>query len=951
MSFFSLLFGNDVKIVKDRNPRARPGRAGKAAVRPRVGGDDVHRKELLKTPIGLVPIMSLRRFRGPKRSRLHTVAIPANRDRLSLWSLLLCQPEVYDPRVEAAPVPHLLDVNKPPVVRERAEQAGGQQPEHLVGGMRRGGDLVRKNPFSGASSGMGRFPGTSPREDVEGHSDDAEDEVMLSSVQNPSSDADEFAETDAESQSGESEAAEALLHPRAFQVFDTRRCWARSLTALPCWTAVTILSSTSPPPCGSVASAVDGTEGGAVSSRGSVASTERRLISRKELAKRRLQMRQQLKDAAKRAREYKRAWEALVAAAGPHANCGKEGEPAKQANWRCAEDGSLQSTETSDASSTSAVIISSLTNEALASLREDVQPLKYELPAPFSARLGHYTPLPKNGRGGTGAAVAALAGENEGAESCCSFSSDGSSQVVLDDELVNVETELPVIYGSFLRCRDSALKANAVGGGATPSRQHRKLPVASCGSQRIPAGKYALGSRAYVERVLFAQRRQQECALFALLTEAHRQARAVHLRLAQLYYYYVIPILAQYSTEEEVRGLERSLLQCGSGALRVFHTEFCMTTVRPACALQMSAAGGVPESVACRCQVQPVDYQLAEYRFEKAWRELFLEVKTYLGMQARDEAACSNVPALLELKDGAAPSNGTTSIGHGSVCVAATVLHSMELFERQRHTHSAARDAEEWLAWYYYYFLPHVQRASSAEERTAIQRSLLPPPPPSSTPECETETNDDGGESHVRATDPKSPQPHPLENEYLPLSWTRACDTAEREKVLGYRRDLKMRVIESALTARAAEVGGSAAESAVGRTSTISNAKPTSATIAISVAASRKMAGADATAASSELSALRHVPYSGDALSSAHEAAAIQMLATNVEADLEEESLRKPPSQLLDNAAISGQNYGAAEAGAADSEETEEEYDAVSMGAHQTVNAGCFGLSFFSVFD
>ncbi|KAG5496924.1 hypothetical protein GH5_01435 [Leishmania sp. Ghana 2012 LV757] len=949
MSFFSLLFGNDVRVMEDKNVRTPRDGARKTALHARVGRHDVHPKVVMKTPIGLVPLMSLRRFRGPKRSRLHSVAIPANRDGLSLWSLLLCRPEVYDPRVEAAPLPSLLDVNKPHVMMPHAERAE-QQQERAAECERKEADLAQQHSSSSGCSGMGRCDDVPRGDDEEGHRG-AEDTVMSSSMLNASSDVDECAETDTQSHSDGPDAAESLLHPHTFHVFDTRRCRGCTSTALPCSASVAFFT-TSPLPCGSIVPSPDTTKGGAASSCGSTAITEGRLISRKELAKKRLQMRQQSKEAAKRAREYKKAWVALVASACPHANTAKSGEATRHANSRLADDSGSPHPAAIGASVTAAAVPLRLTNEALEPLRRGTLPLTYDLPAPFLARLGHYTQLPRKARDGAEAAVAALAEGSDRAESCCSFSSDSSSQVALNGGLANMEAGLPVMYGSILKCCDSASKLNDVSCRTVAPRPHRKPEVVPGRRQRIPAGKYPLGSREYVERVLFAQRRQQECALLALLTEAHRQAREAHLRLAQLYYYYVIPILAQYSTEDEVSGLERSLLQCGSGALRMFHTEFCFTTVRSACVPRVRGSGGTSDFVARTCQVQPVDYQLAEYRFEKVWRELFLEVKTYLGLQAREDANCSDGPTLSGLEDGVALSSGSTSTGPGSVCVAATVLHSMELFERQRHTHNAARDAEEWLAWYYCYFIPHVQRASSAEERTAIQRSLLPPPPPlPPVSKSETEMKGRGDGAHACANDPKPRQPHPLENEYLPLSWTCACDTAEREKVLGYRRDLRMRVIESAVADRAADRGDSAAASEADHISAAGESKPTFPSIACSVAETRRMGGASAAAVSSGFDALKHVPDSGGFLSSAHQMKAMRKLARNVETGVEEASLRKASAQLLADGSINKQNYDTVEVEVRDSEETEDEEDAIPSGVHQTVNVGCFGLSFFSIFD
>ncbi|AYU81297.1 hypothetical protein LdCL_310016800 [Leishmania donovani] len=951
MGFFSLLSGGVVKATEGKDARAHRERTNMSASSAQADGDDSHTKVVLSTPVRRVPAMNTQCKEESKRSRLHTVAVPVKRDRLSLWSRLLCRPEVYDPHVEAAPMTYLLDVNEPHAMVNDVERADVQNEEHAAVCTESEGDLPQRRYSVRASIGEGcRARTPLPKDDVE-HLDDPEDTVMSCCRANASSDVEEFEDAEVQSDVAEANAGAPLLHRQVFHVFDTRRCRVRTPTLLWSPTLADNFSVTAPIPAGGNAPPTDTTESGAASSRGLGLSTERRLISREELTKKRLQRRQQLKEAAKREREYKEAWAALVASAGPHASSPEEDEMGRRTEVHNAEERGLQSTAAAGAAATPAVISSSLTNEALESLREGTQPLSYDLPETFLARLGHYTQLPKKAKGGAGEA-AALAQDSDRAGSCSSRSSNGSSQIALDDEHVNVETGLPLMYGSILRCRNSTSKTRDVSGEAAASRTPRGATAVRGGSQRLPAGKYLLGSRAYVERVLFAQRRQQECALFALITEAHRQAREAHRRLAQLYYYYIIPILAQYSTENEIRGLERSLLQCGSGALRAYHSEFCRTVGCSRSESQSSVSGGTSGSITCCFQVQPVDYQLAEYRFESVWRELFTDVKAYLGMQACEDDGFSTLPSLSELEDGAAASSGTTSAGHGSVCVAATVLHSMELFERQRHTYSAARDAEEWLAWYYYYFTPHVQRADSAEERAAIQRSLLPPPPsPSSTSVCQTEPKYGDGRSQIRANDPEPLQPHPLENEYLPLCWTLACNTAQREKVLSYRRDLKLRAIESSLKQRSVAVGDSAAARATDCTGTASETDSASATTVNTVKPTCETVGANVATASSECHLLKHVPENGDLVDSAHKTEASGLIEKDVEADLEEASLLKPSLQLLSDGAISRQNHGVVEVEDVDSGETEDDDGAIPAGTHHTVNVGCFGLSFFSIFE
>ncbi|CBZ29156.1 conserved hypothetical protein [Leishmania mexicana MHOM/GT/2001/U1103] len=951
MGFFTMLSGGVVKAVEGKGAQAHRERRRRTVSSTQADGDRSPPKVVLCTQIQRVSAMNAQCKEEPKRSRLHSVAAPAKRGQLSLWSRLLCRPEVYDPYVEAAPLTHLLDVNEPHVVVGDVEQADGQSQEHAAGCTGSEGDVPQGRYSVRASSGEGRCARTPLSKDDHEHLDDPEDSVMSCCMVNTSSDVEEFEDEEVQSDVAESNAGEALLHPPVFHVFDTRRCQVRTPTLLWSPTLGDNFSVTAPLAGCSSAPLTETTESGAASSRGSGPSTERRLISREELTKKRLQRRQQLKETAKRNREYKEAWAVLVASAGPHASSCETDETCRQADVHNAKERGSPSTAAATAAATPAVVSSCLTNEALESLREGTQPLSYDLPETLLARLGHYTQLPKKVKGGAEEA-AALAEDNDRSVSCSSRSSNGSSQIVLDDEHVSVETGLPLMYGSILRCRDSASKARDVSGEAAASRTDRKATAVRGGSQHIPAGKYLLGSRAYVERVLFAQRRQQECALFALITEAHRQAREAHRRLAQLYYYYIIPILAQYSTKDEIRGLERSVLQCGSGALRLYHSEFCRTVVYNRSELQSSASGGTSDSVACYFQVQPVDYQLAEYRFENVWRELFTDVKAYLGMQACDDDGFSTLPTLSELEDGAVASGGTTSAVHGSVCVAATVLHSMELFERQRHTHSAARDAEEWLAWYYYYFTPHLQRADSAEERAVIQRSLLPSPPsPSSTSVGQTEPTYGDGCWQIHGNDPEPLQPHPLENEYLPLRWALACNTAQREKVLNYRRGLKLRAIEKPSKQRSVAVGDSAAARAVDCIGTSSGTESAPATTVNTVKATRETDGANVMTASSECHLLKHVPESVDLVGSAHKMAASCLLGKDVETDVEDASLRKPSVHPFSDGLMRRRNHGAAEVGGVDSEDTEDDDGAIPVGTHHTVNVGCFGLSFFSIFD
>ncbi|KAK7201906.1 hypothetical protein NESM_000258100 [Novymonas esmeraldas] len=980
MGFLRLLFGGDVTAVAETK-KAAPAPRGGSRAPIRVGDDLQPKVMMLQTPIELVPVMNVRRTAQSRRPRRHddqavvattvtttstTAAAaavepavscaPAGQDRLSLWSRLLCRPEVYDPHVEAAPLTHLLDVNPTEVTTEGTQVDGTDGG----GGAQRDSDAATRRPPSQGRCTDGNRHGTESR--ATPLQDGCDDGATSSSAVGVSSDVDEEAAEDVDggeacSQGDDSNAAEPLLHPCTFRVFDTRRCRARASAGLSSPTSAGTLTFGAAVHGSAVPSAGEVVGSSADSSHGSVASAERRLISREELSRRRAQRRQQSKDETRRERDYKEAWDALMASAELPSR-GDVGDETNGGGDGLADPPSDAASAATTTASGSDVAPSLLTNEALQSLRDGTTPLSYSLPQPLLARLGHYTQLPKRAADGVAAvdaAAPALADQEDEAESSCSCSSNTSSQLALDDELVNVETGLPVMYGAVLRCRDSSAKAHrakAADSIAAPLRRRRTAEPLP--SQRTPAGKYPLGSRAYVERVLFAQRRQQECALFALLSEAHRQAREARLRLAQLYYYYVIPILAQYHTAEEVEAMERSLLQCGSGSLRAYHAEFCQTVVYAADGSQLTDGGRDVAALAMGtagryARVQPVDYQLTEYRFESVWRELFLQVKTYLGVQAREDVSCSTLPTASECgggADAAGAAAATTTAAQGSVCVAATVLHSMELFERQRHTHNAIRDAEEWLAWYYYLFTPAVQRGASAEERAAIQRSLLPYPSCAALPaahgtRADVHSSEGGacGYDDGSAAAPSLVAPHPLEREYLPMSWARACNTVQREEVLSYRRGLKLRAVEQAHARVAAPVA---------RGTAVTDASATDSAAAVTSVAAREvlaspMMDAAAVVAPSPLSAHDGVSPREDLLRSTPEIDARRLLAQHMRDDFGDPLVCKTTSHLpLDDVIRRASDV---------SLKSDSDEDAVPIDTYRTVNVGCFGLSFFSIFD
>lgn len=600
---------------------------------------------------------------------------------------------------------------------------------------------------------------------------------------------------------------------RAFRVTDTRKSRCHLSRAVFVFTESTPTANTSFATSCLPDSSSSGV--GTMSQSGTTTTTRstntvERLISLQELAVKRSQRRQQAREAARRLREYNAAWAELVAsqrcrtseraAATTTATDGAR----PQLSGQVESNTSKATPEYEEDEEEMRVVAVPLTNEALESHRERVEAPSFELPSDLLARMGRLNDT------ATTAKSDAKATEEVGSEeqrsltdaSDTSGHSSNSGALVIDDEGIPVEAvALPVNYGTLLRYSEKEATKPSSSAAATAAATQvgptsalgRDTATSSNGShmeedslQRIPRGKYALGSRGYVEHVMFAQRRQQECALFTLLTEAHRQARAAHLRLSQLYYYYILPILGQYQEPAEVEGLANSLLECGTGSLRVFHSNFCKTV----------SVGGVYDYThgtyvpANLVQVLPVDYQLAQYRFENPWRELFHEIKSFLGMQAREDVSVATPSIRSCSEDGEKDVKGRGRLlvpGRGTVCVAATVLHSMEIFERQRHIQMAIRDAEDWLAWYYYYFTPKMQTATSLEARRAVVLSLL------RIPSSAAERAEGGGRT--------APPPHPLEREYLPLLWSRACEAAKREEVLTYRRALKLEVMEKATAA------------------------------------------------------------------------------------------------------------------------------------------------------
>lgn len=351
---------------------------------------------------------------------------------------------------------------------------------------------------------------------------------------------------------------------------------------------------------------------------------------------------------------------------------------------------------------------------------------------------------------------------------------------------------------SSSRTSPALLSAAASGGDGGPAAAAAVLSTAAVRAFALPS-RYPLGSRAYMERVLLAQRGQQVHALMALLTESHRHAWQHYLRLIQLYHYYVNPILNSnhalgattssssaagngeaVTTPVVVPSLEASLLAYGSRAAAAYHGE-----------LRQSAS----------------DYQYLTYAFNAPWQQLFLCVRHYLNVNSNnssggggkidggdDEIEKPQSPkAAGENPNGSeynaardedeeegeseapAPSQQPPE---GAVCFAATLLHSMELFERHRPLQTAARDVEEWLREYYKQDEMNKENCCADEGKSNGVHGAMPVTDTAAT----TST----------ATAVKTPQ------HYVPMQWATAQEEAMRVAVYWARRQCKLDAMEAA---------------------------------------------------------------------------------------------------------------------------------------------------------
>ncbi|CCW65790.1 unnamed protein product [Phytomonas sp. EM1] len=255
-----------------------------------------------------------------------------------------------------------------------------------------------------------------------------------------------------------------------------------------------------------------------------------------------------------------------------------------------------------------------------------------------------------------------------------------NSSFFVDDESLDIQADIGTIYSQLRLYRTD----NSVSSGdrASNLREGHTNDDGTVKSTEGPtvgrpvyrtSSLFPLQSSAYAESVVLTQRSQQVFVLMSLLCEAHRHSWKLHLELLQLYHYYILPILGSSRSAAERTVLEKALRNSGSRALGYYHTALA------------SFAG--------------MDFQLFRYQHDRIWRKLFADVRQYLGMDSTAaEGGCDG-------SEGVRSTGG----GDGTLRFAATLLHSLDLFERQHGMQMALRDATRWITWYYYCYLPSTQ--------------------------------------------------------------------------------------------------------------------------------------------------------------------------------------------------------------------------------------------------
>ncbi|EKF38133.1 hypothetical protein MOQ_001661 [Trypanosoma cruzi marinkellei] len=211
---------------------------------------------------------------------------------------------------------------------------------------------------------------------------------------------------------------------------------------------------------------------------------------------------------------------------------------------------------------------------------------------------------------------------------------DDNSFIEEEDDAIDIQ-DMNFLY-AYYRRRDRALMSSV----QESTGMDTSTVVASDGMNQRRVRSYELNSRKYIERVVLAQRSQQKIALLWLLAESMRHAWKLYFRLAQLYVNYV-PLYLQAAEVAMGNENDNDLMNITKNR---YYTYFSSGTF---------------------------DYEYYTYEFIHKWETLFGNVQNYLF-------------------------DGNTG-SMGSVGFAATLLHSMELFERQHELQVGVREVEQWL--------------------------------------------------------------------------------------------------------------------------------------------------------------------------------------------------------------------------------------------------------------
>ncbi|CCD14081.1 unnamed protein product [Trypanosoma congolense IL3000] len=301
--------------------------------------------------------------------------------------------------------------------------------------------------------------------------------------------------------------------------------------------------------------------------------------------------------------------------------------------------------------------------------------------------------------------------------------------------------------------------------------------------------RYPLGSRRYIERILLAERSQQVIALMWLLSESMRQAWQLHLKLAQLYTYYVPAYVKAETARRAAKAASANITVLNNGK----------------CATHLSFDDGAEENDALRITQNKYyayfcsgtfDYEYYVYRFNQEWESIFTAVSDYLGTTGAATAAAASA-SCVEATPSAAEGS-SVSAPRGSVGFAATVLYSMELFERQRELQVAVRDTERWLSDCWHRLngtTPPPTRSRRNGRQAAVD--IARREGVASCDEC------DGGPPGAAGDEPLlwggAERGDDTERMHLPMDWWRAQDADIRAHICWNRKKRKLHQIRSGM--------------------------------------------------------------------------------------------------------------------------------------------------------